>query len=133
MELVELKLLRDLLVYQSSACHALQTVVRCPRQVMELVELKPLRNSLVGMPGSTGLSVEQRKRLTIAVELVANPSIIFMDEPTTGAVSIPSPSSVPCKTLNAQCRCQMVSAGISDMDGYPLSDRDSAKCTMCPL
>ncbi|CAI0410734.1 unnamed protein product [Linum tenue] len=27
---------------------------------------------------------EQRKRLTIAVELVANPSIIFMDEPTSG-------------------------------------------------
>ena len=53
-------------------------------QVMNLVELTPLRNSLVGVPGSTGLSVEQRKRLTIAVELVANPSIIFMDEPTTG-------------------------------------------------
>ncbi len=34
--------------------------------------------------GSSGLSVEQRKRLTIAVELVANPSIVFMDEPTSG-------------------------------------------------
>jgi ABC-type multidrug transport system ATPase subunit len=38
----------------------------------------------VGLPGKSGLSVEQRKRLTIAVELVANPSIIFMDEPTSG-------------------------------------------------
>ena len=28
--------------------------------------------------------MEQRKRLTIAVELVANPSIVFMDEPTSG-------------------------------------------------
>ncbi|XP_027344301.1 pleiotropic drug resistance protein 1-like isoform X1 [Abrus precatorius] len=53
-------------------------------EVMELVELKPLRNSLVGLPGVSGLSTEQRKRLTIAVELVANPSIIFMDEPTSG-------------------------------------------------
>jgi len=51
---------------------------------MELVELKPLRNSIVGLPGVDGLSTEQRKRLTIAVELVANPSIIFMDEPTSG-------------------------------------------------
>ncbi|CAL8161729.1 unnamed protein product [Prunus armeniaca] len=53
-------------------------------EVMELVELYPLRNALVGLPGVDGLSTEQRKRLTIAVELVANPSIIFMDEPTSG-------------------------------------------------
>ncbi|XP_024979259.1 pleiotropic drug resistance protein 1-like isoform X1 [Cynara cardunculus var. scolymus] len=53
-------------------------------EVMELVELKPLRDALVGLPGINGLSTEQRKRLTIAVELVANPSIIFMDEPTSG-------------------------------------------------
>ncbi|KAM2893130.1 hypothetical protein FF1_008519 [Malus domestica] len=53
-------------------------------EVMALVELNPLRDSLVGLPGIDGLSTEQRKRLTIAVELVVNPSIIFMDEPTTG-------------------------------------------------
>ncbi|KAK6264133.1 hypothetical protein SCA6_019567, partial [Theobroma cacao] len=53
-------------------------------QVMELVELDNLKDGLVGLPGITGLSTEQRKRLTIAVELVANPSIIFMDEPTSG-------------------------------------------------
>ncbi|KAL3528819.1 hypothetical protein ACH5RR_008141 [Cinchona calisaya] len=53
-------------------------------EVMELVELNPLRDGLVGLPGVNGLSTEQRKRLTIAVELVANPSIIFMDEPTSG-------------------------------------------------
>ncbi|XP_027344150.1 pleiotropic drug resistance protein 1-like isoform X3 [Abrus precatorius] len=53
-------------------------------EVMELVELNVLRQALVGLPGVSGLSTEQRKRLTIAVELVANPSIIFMDEPTSG-------------------------------------------------
>ncbi|XP_059642943.1 pleiotropic drug resistance protein 1-like isoform X3 [Cornus florida] len=53
-------------------------------EVMELVELAPIRGALVGLPGVSGLSTEQRKRLTIAVELVANPSIIFMDEPTSG-------------------------------------------------
>ncbi|KAK2452959.1 pleiotropic drug resistance protein [Trifolium repens] len=53
-------------------------------EVMELVELNSLREALVGLPGENGLSTEQRKRLTIAVELVANPSIIFMDEPTSG-------------------------------------------------
>uniref|UniRef100_A0A0E0BKR0 ABC transporter domain-containing protein n=1 Tax=Oryza glumipatula TaxID=40148 RepID=A0A0E0BKR0_9ORYZ len=53
-------------------------------EVMSLVELDVLRNALVGLPGVSGLSTEQRKRLTIAVELVANPSVIFMDEPTSG-------------------------------------------------
>ncbi|XP_065865883.1 pleiotropic drug resistance protein 2-like isoform X2 [Euphorbia lathyris] len=53
-------------------------------EVMELVELNSIRHALVGLPGVNGLSTEQRKRLTIAVELVANPSIIFMDEPTSG-------------------------------------------------
>ncbi|KAF9617018.1 hypothetical protein IFM89_033088 [Coptis chinensis] len=53
-------------------------------EVMELVELAPLREAIVGLPGTSGLSTEQRKRLTIAVELVSNPSIIFMDEPTSG-------------------------------------------------
>ncbi|KAG5055430.1 hypothetical protein JHK85_007940 [Glycine max] len=53
-------------------------------EVMQLVELKPLRHALVGLPGVNGISTEQRKRLTIAVELVENPSIIFMDEPTSG-------------------------------------------------
>ncbi|EEF43177.1 ATP-binding cassette transporter, putative [Ricinus communis] len=53
-------------------------------EVLETIELDEIKDSLVGMPGISGLSTEQRKRLTIAVELVSNPSIIFMDEPTTG-------------------------------------------------
>lgn len=51
---------------------------------MEVMELTPLSDALVGYPNVNGLSVEQRKRLTIAVELVANPSIMFLDEPTSG-------------------------------------------------
>ncbi|XVF47913.1 hypothetical protein PTKIN_Ptkin03bG0148200 [Pterospermum kingtungense] len=53
-------------------------------EVLELVELTSIRKAIVGLPGVNGLSIEQRKRLTIAVELVSNPSIIFMDEPTSG-------------------------------------------------
>jgi ABC-type multidrug transport system ATPase subunit len=59
-----------------------------PAEVMDLVELTPLAMALVGLPGVSGLSVEQRKRLTIAVELVSNPAIVFMDEPTSGAYNI---------------------------------------------
>lgn len=42
-------------------------------QIERLVELDVIRDSVVGVTGISGLSTEQRKRLTIAVELVANP------------------------------------------------------------
>lgn len=51
---------------------------------MALLELDSLRHALVGLPGISGLSTDQRRRLTIAVELVANPAILFMDDPTSG-------------------------------------------------
>ncbi|XP_034604276.2 ABC transporter G family member 41 isoform X1 [Setaria viridis] len=54
------------------------------KEVLETIELDDVRDSLVGLPGANGLSTEQRKRLTIAVELVSNPCIIFLDEPTSG-------------------------------------------------
>ncbi|KAM0041180.1 putative P-loop containing nucleoside triphosphate hydrolase [Helianthus debilis subsp. tardiflorus] len=51
-------------------------------EVMDLMELILINDALVKLPGVNGLSTNQRKVLTITVELVANPSILFMDEPT---------------------------------------------------
>ncbi|KAK4183343.1 ABC-2 type transporter-domain-containing protein [Podospora australis] len=52
--------------------------------IIDLLELHDLADTLIGRVGM-GLSVEQRKRVTIGVELVAKPSIlIFLDEPTSG-------------------------------------------------
>ncbi|CAH2058921.1 unnamed protein product [Thlaspi arvense] len=61
-----------------------KTKIRFVKQVLETIELEEIKDAMVGVAGVSGLSTEQRKRLTVAVELVANPSIIFMDEPTTG-------------------------------------------------
>ncbi|KAK2634470.1 hypothetical protein Ddye_029262 [Dipteronia dyeriana] len=62
----------------------IQTKSAFVQEVLQLIELDEIKDALVGIPGIRGISNEQRKRLTIAVELVSNPSIIFMDEPTTG-------------------------------------------------
>ncbi|KAJ7479046.1 ABC-2 type transporter-domain-containing protein [Mycena latifolia] len=53
-------------------------------EVLALLEMEPYAEAIVGVPGE-GLNVEQRKRLTIAVELVAKPELlVFFDEPTSG-------------------------------------------------
>jgi ATP-binding cassette subfamily G (WHITE) protein 2 (SNQ2) len=52
--------------------------------IINLLEMHDIEHTLIGSPGA-GLSIEQRKRLTIGVELVSKPSIlIFLDEPTSG-------------------------------------------------
>lgn len=58
--------------------------IRYVDTIIDLLEMHDIENTLIGTPGA-GLSVEQRKRLTIGVELVSKPSIlIFLDEPTSG-------------------------------------------------
>ena len=47
--------------------------------------LLPFRAQLIGTPGTMGaVSPEVRKKVTIGVELVADPAVLFLDEPTTG-------------------------------------------------
>jgi ABC-type transport system involved in cytochrome c biogenesis ATPase subunit len=53
------------------------------QDMMQLLELDSIAGDMVG-PKGEGLSTEQRKRLTIGVELVSNPSLVFLDEPTSG-------------------------------------------------
>ncbi len=63
-----------------------------PKEKMQRVEdiivelgLEKCRKTRVGFPGlSKGISGGERKRLSIGVELLTSPSILFLDEPTTG-------------------------------------------------
>ncbi|KAJ5553854.1 hypothetical protein N7513_003813 [Penicillium frequentans] len=52
--------------------------------VIEMLGMGDFSDAVVGAPGE-GLNVEQRKLLTIGVELAAKPALlIFLDEPTSG-------------------------------------------------
>ncbi|KAF3912490.1 hypothetical protein ABW20_dc0105898 [Dactylellina cionopaga] len=52
--------------------------------IIKLLGMEEYADAVVGVPGS-GLNVEEMKRLTIGVELVARPKLLlFLDEPTSG-------------------------------------------------
>lgn len=50
--------------------------------VIKMLDMEDFAEAVVGVPGE-GLNVEQRKLLTIGVELAAKPKLLlFLDEPT---------------------------------------------------
>ncbi|KAF2999430.1 hypothetical protein E8E13_007547 [Curvularia kusanoi] len=52
-------------------------------EVMELLEIENIADALIGVPGA-GLNLEQRKRVSVGIEMAAKPEILFLDEPTSG-------------------------------------------------
>lgn len=62
-----------------------QEINHVVQSTMQQLELNSIADALIGVPGEWGLGVEERKRVTIGVELVADPSgVLFLDEPTSG-------------------------------------------------
>lgn len=54
------------------------------RKVIKDLGLVKCKNNKIGETGNRGVSGGERKRTCIGVELMSNPKILFLDEPTTG-------------------------------------------------
>ncbi|KAL2817468.1 ABC transporter PeaB1 [Aspergillus cavernicola] len=52
-------------------------------EVIRSLDMESIADALIGTPGA-GLNLEQRKRVSIGVEMAAKPDILFLDEPTSG-------------------------------------------------
>ena len=53
-------------------------------QVIDALGLRHVQDHVIGSDETGGISPELAKKTTIAVELVMAPSLLFLDEPTTG-------------------------------------------------
>ncbi|KAI5180086.1 ATP-binding cassette, subfamily G (WHITE), eye pigment precursor transporter [Nematocida sp. AWRm80] len=64
--------------------------------LLEKLGLLHIKNSFIGDPieGTAGISGGERKRLSVAQELISMPGILFLDEPTSGLDSYTSESLV---------------------------------------
>lgn len=60
------------------------------KKLLEDLDLVEIANLKVGDPLNKSISGGQRKRLNIALELMREPSVLFVDEPTSGLSSVDS-------------------------------------------
>ncbi|KAM0364299.1 hypothetical protein ACHAO7_011346 [Fusarium culmorum] len=76
--------LRFSAILRQPAKYSKQERIDYVNTVISLLGMDAYADAIIGVPGE-GLNVEQRKRLTIGVELVARPQLLlFLDEPTSG-------------------------------------------------
>ncbi|PKP38995.1 MAG: ABC transporter, partial [Bacteroidetes bacterium HGW-Bacteroidetes-15] len=91
-------LVEDLTVYQNlyfgaRFCYSEKTddqIIELVNETLKDFDLNEARNLKVGNPINKFISGGQRKRLNIAMELLREPAILFVDEPTSGLSSFDS-------------------------------------------
>lgn len=91
-------LFEDLTVWENLYFSASLSFAQLPRttieekveRVLNELELHPFKDLKVGSPLKKVISGGQRKRLNVALELIREPAILFVDEPTSGLSSTDS-------------------------------------------
>lgn len=78
------------LYYSARLCfghYSKENIAELVERVLQSLGLQDIRNLKVGSPMQKTISGGQRKRLNIGLELLREPTILFVDEPTSGLSS----------------------------------------------
>ena len=125
-------LMEDLTVFQNLYLNARLCLSNCSEkeilrrinQVLTDLDLEDTRHLKVGNPLKKTISGGQRKRLNIALELIREPAILFVDEPTSGLSSMGSEKAMLLlKEQALQGRLVIVNIHQPYSDIYKLFDR----------
>lgn len=77
-------------------------------EVLRAVGLTVAASTPVGTVFIKGISGGQQRRLSLACEMLVNPSLIFLDEPTSGAAPSRVAHPLCSRALPQRCqRCQL--------------------------
>jgi len=89
-------------------------------QLLSSFGLQNQAESIVGTPIRKGISGGQKRRLSIASQLITAPKILFLDEPTSGLDSTASYEVIKyLKSIVVQHKVDFLSSeGIDGLDDY---------------
>jgi energy-coupling factor transporter ATP-binding protein EcfA2 len=92
--------------------------------IIEELRLTKCQNTKIGGPLVKGVSGGERKRTSIGVELITDPNLIFLDEPTTGLDSFTATSVMETlKELSKQGRTIIQTIHQPNSDIFEMFDR----------
>ena len=93
-------------------------------EIIKELRLNKCQNTKIGGPLVKGVSGGERKRTSIGVELITDPQLIFLDEPTTGLDSFTATSVIETlKELANSGRTVISTIHQPNSDIYELFDR----------
>lgn len=93
-------------------------------EILEELRLTKAQNTKIGGPLVKGVSGGERKRTSIGVELITDPKLIFLDEPTTGLDSFTATSVIETlKDLSKKGRTIVQTIHQPNSDIFEIMDR----------
>jgi ABC-type multidrug transport system ATPase subunit len=93
-------------------------IERITDDVLHVMQIDHIQNSIVGGVEHRGISGGQRKRVNIGLEVAAQPSVLFLDEPTSGLDS--TSSLAVALSLKKMCQLGMTSIMVIHQPRYSL-------------